>query len=73
MRTITLKQVHIMAVTFAALVPLLMAVAITAVTPSGTISPQAGDVTPAWDEENRTDERRFIASNKYRTWRHLSE
>ncbi len=73
MHVIMRKQVHIVAVTFAALVPLLMAVAITAVTPSGKIVPYATDVKPAWEERGRSEYRRVVVSNTHRTWRYLSE
>ena len=73
MHVIMRKHVHIVAVTFAALVPLLMAVAITAVTPSAKIVPYASELKPAWEERGRTEHRRIVVSNTHRTWRYLSE
>jgi hypothetical protein len=73
MPVIMRKQIHIAAVTFAALVPLLVAVALTAATPSGKISPHAVEMSPAWDEGDRPAFRQLALSSTHRTWRYLSE
>ena len=70
---VMLKQIQIVALTFAALVPLLVAVALTAATPSGEISPHAGWVEPAWDAGTRYETQRVADFSTHRTWRYLSE
>lgn len=73
MLIVMFRQIHILTITLAALLPLLAAVAIAASAPKGMTRSQTIDTERTWDKGDRLDKPQILAFGTHETWRNLSE
>ena len=73
MHIVMFRQIHILTITLAALLPLLAAVAIAASAPKSMTRSHAVDTERTWDKSDRLDIPQTLAFGTHETWRNLSE